>query len=149
MNAAKYVKSVHGNDVKVYAWEAGDVYSLVHMFGPKDLGGRGDVSKEIEDELRRTGKAHDEVVLMVCSFLPNIGVADCDPSLDRLPRPLAMESLFASRLSLQCMSTNSSLRTYVMSTARPLVSNVASDCCHRSPVPTSNGSRYLNLPSRL
>ena len=92
VNAAKHVKSVHGSDVKVYAWEAGDVYSLVHMFGPKDLGGRGDMAKEVEDELQRTGGARDEVTLSVCCYLPDLGlmlrlltairpsIGYCDPS---------------------------------------------------------------------
>ena len=50
VDAVKHVKSTHGSDMKVYAWGAGDVFSLVGMFGPEYMGGKGDVNKKIEEE---------------------------------------------------------------------------------------------------
>ena len=67
VGAARHVKSIHGSDVKVYAWEAGDVFSLVGMFGPEYMGGKGDVSKKIEEEVQRTGKPYKEVAFSVCN----------------------------------------------------------------------------------
>ena len=58
VGAARHVKSIHGSEVKVYAWEAGDVFSLVGMFGPEYMGGKGDVSKKIEEEVR-DADSHD------------------------------------------------------------------------------------------
>ena len=66
VGAARHVKSIHGSDVKVYAWEAGDVFSLVGMFGPEYMGGKGDVSKKIEEEMQCTGKSYKEVAFSVC-----------------------------------------------------------------------------------
>ena len=55
--------------MKVYAWGAGDVFSLVGMFGPEYMGGKGDMNKKIEEEVQRTGKSYKEVAFSVSSTL--------------------------------------------------------------------------------
>ncbi|TBU37221.1 UDP-Glycosyltransferase/glycogen phosphorylase [Dichomitus squalens] len=63
------IKALSRDTVKVFSWHPGLTYSLFYLFGPENLGGRGNVRPIVEEEARRTGRSFKEVGLEV-AFKP-------------------------------------------------------------------------------
>ncbi|KAH9914503.1 UDP-Glycosyltransferase/glycogen phosphorylase [Epithele typhae] len=59
----KTVRSISGSSVKVYSWWPGETYTLLHLFGDKKIGGRGNIHQMIEEEVNRSGRSYNEVAM--------------------------------------------------------------------------------------
>ena len=55
--------------MKIFAWFAGLSYAIFHLFGPENLGGKGNVRLLIEEEVRRTGRSLVEVAQEVRTLI--------------------------------------------------------------------------------
>ncbi|TBU44934.1 UDP-Glycosyltransferase/glycogen phosphorylase [Dichomitus squalens] len=55
------IRALSGHSVKIYSWVPGQTYPILYLFGPKHLGGRGDVNALIEEEVRQTGRDYNDV----------------------------------------------------------------------------------------
>ena len=51
--------------VKTYGWMSGMTTTGVLIFGPEELGGKGDVHEKAEAEAQRTGRPYQEIAMEV------------------------------------------------------------------------------------
>ncbi|KAI0745133.1 UDP-Glycosyltransferase/glycogen phosphorylase [Earliella scabrosa] len=63
IDAFDSVKSLSGDSVKIYIWEAGSTSALFHLFGPETLGGKGNIRLKIEEMARATGRTFAEAAM--------------------------------------------------------------------------------------
>ncbi|KAI0745365.1 UDP-Glycosyltransferase/glycogen phosphorylase [Earliella scabrosa] len=63
VDAFDSVKSLSGDSVKVYSWEPGSTSALFHLFGPENLGGKGNIRIKAEEQARATGRSYEEVAM--------------------------------------------------------------------------------------
>ncbi|KAI0745366.1 hypothetical protein C8Q76DRAFT_28769 [Earliella scabrosa] len=57
------VKLLSGDSVQVYSWLPCAVSAVLHIFGPENLGGKGDIHAKAEEKARSTGESFNEVAL--------------------------------------------------------------------------------------
>lgn len=65
MEPVRVIKKLNGNSIKVYSWVPGATSAMFHLFGPENLGGRGDIVSKVEAEIKRTGRQFEEVAAEV------------------------------------------------------------------------------------
>ena len=56
------VREISGNDVKLYGWHPGSTFAMFYLFGPEELGGKGDVFTKVQAIVKETGRSYEEVV---------------------------------------------------------------------------------------
>ncbi|KAH9914498.1 UDP-Glycosyltransferase/glycogen phosphorylase [Epithele typhae] len=66
----KTIRSISGSTVKLFSWWSGSTYALLHLFGDKNIGGRGDVHKQIQEEVGRSGRSYKEVAMEMTAAVP-------------------------------------------------------------------------------
>ncbi|KDR73124.1 hypothetical protein GALMADRAFT_158263 [Galerina marginata CBS 339.88] len=54
-------RAITGHSVPIMAWITGHTSSIIRMFGPESLGGRGDIGAKIDAEVTRTGASPEDV----------------------------------------------------------------------------------------
>ncbi|EIW63128.1 UDP-Glycosyltransferase/glycogen phosphorylase [Trametes versicolor FP-101664 SS1] len=57
----RVIKKLSGKSIKIYSWVPGATSALFHLFGPENLGGRGDIVAKVEAEVKRTGRRFEDV----------------------------------------------------------------------------------------
>ncbi|KAJ7474291.1 UDP-Glycosyltransferase/glycogen phosphorylase, partial [Mycena latifolia] len=61
-------RNISGTKIPIFTFIAGNAGSLLRMWGPKSLGGRGIFSPEIDAEALRTGKTADEIGEQILNY---------------------------------------------------------------------------------
>ncbi|OJT10140.1 UDP-glycosyltransferase 73C1 [Trametes pubescens] len=56
------IKKLSGKSTKIFSWVSGGTNAMFYLFGPENLGGRGNVAATVEAEVKRTGRSFEEVV---------------------------------------------------------------------------------------
>ena len=59
------VKLLSGDSVQVYSWLPCAVSAALHIFGPENLGGKGDIHAKAGEKARSTDESLNEVALEV------------------------------------------------------------------------------------
>ncbi|KAL5488485.1 hypothetical protein ACEPAI_6603 [Sanghuangporus weigelae] len=62
--ALKGIRSVSGTRVPVYAWQSGAATAVLHLFGPENLGGRGDLAEKISQITAEDSETRDKEIEM-------------------------------------------------------------------------------------
>ncbi|PIL32319.1 hypothetical protein GSI_05565 [Ganoderma sinense ZZ0214-1] len=60
-----YIREICDNTIKVYAWGTGMAETTLYLFGPEDIGGRGNIRIRAEEEAKRSGRPYKEVALEI------------------------------------------------------------------------------------
>ncbi|KAF5368685.1 hypothetical protein D9757_010228 [Collybiopsis confluens] len=60
------VRSISGSSCSIFSWMTAPAGAALHRCGPKKYGGGDDMYVEVDDEVRRTGKAEAEVANQLC-----------------------------------------------------------------------------------
>ncbi|KAI0644664.1 UDP-Glycosyltransferase/glycogen phosphorylase [Trametes meyenii] len=61
------VRRFSAPSVKVYAWMGGSTYGIFYLFGPENMGGRGNLHVKAEQEAQKTGRPYDDIVWELAS----------------------------------------------------------------------------------
>ncbi|KAI0644656.1 UDP-Glycosyltransferase/glycogen phosphorylase [Trametes meyenii] len=56
------IKRLSAPSVKVYGWMGGSTYGIFYLFGPENIGGRGNLHIKAEQEAQKTGRSYDDIV---------------------------------------------------------------------------------------
>ncbi|EIW63015.1 UDP-Glycosyltransferase/glycogen phosphorylase [Trametes versicolor FP-101664 SS1] len=59
------VMELSGDTVKVHVWCSGLTAAMFHLFGPEELGGKGNVRARAEEEARQTGVSLTDIIMRV------------------------------------------------------------------------------------
>lgn len=59
------IKKLSGKSTKIFSWVSGGTNAMFYLFGPENLGGRGNIAATVEAEVKRTGRSFEEVVAEV------------------------------------------------------------------------------------
>ena len=60
-------KTISGDSIKVYGWQPFLLHFQCHFFGPKDIGGKGNVRVSVEAQARNMGKPFSKIAWEVRS----------------------------------------------------------------------------------
>ncbi|KAI0371040.1 UDP-Glycosyltransferase/glycogen phosphorylase [Pilatotrama ljubarskyi] len=63
------IRALSGNSVKIYSWMSGAAMGIFYLFGPEQLGGRGNIRLKAEEEAKRTGRSFEEIAIEM-SLIP-------------------------------------------------------------------------------
>lgn len=107
----RVIRKLSGKSTKIFSWMSGGTNAMFYLFGPENLGGRGNIAAKVDAEVKRTGRPFAEVVVEVRTFVAGRCALWSDASLpDRRwpssPRVKSSRSL----LCHPCMTTSTTRR---------------------------------------
>ena len=110
--ALEPVRRVSNRNVKIFVWSPGMLASTIYLFGPKHLGGCGNLLEEIEGEVRGTGRLRADVAREVSDLSYWCVIAHWQRYVSSSRQKVVS---CVSPVHLQCMITRIILRMYVPS----------------------------------
>ncbi|KAL1942712.1 hypothetical protein VTO73DRAFT_4952 [Trametes versicolor] len=65
----RVIRKLSGKSTKIFSWMSGGTNAMFYLFGPENLGGRGNIAAKVDAEVKRTGRPFAEVVVEM-AFTP-------------------------------------------------------------------------------
>lgn len=105
------IRKLSGKSTKIFTWMSGGTNVMFYLFGPEDLGGRGNIAAKVDAEVKRTGRPFAEVVVEVRTYVARSCTLRSDASLPdrRWSSSLKVKSS-RSLLCHPCMTTSTTRR---------------------------------------
>ena len=105
-----HIRSVTRKSIPVYAWISTSAFSVLRLFGPRELGGFGDMKPQASIQAKETGKDEDDILKEVSKTCLLVALQ----VLKACPSYIALEAeMWSLRLEyLKCTTMSGTLRRY-------------------------------------